>query len=243
MSKKRGLESLNSKALAQKYQSLGNELINSQREHLKTQLQVFQNALISFKSEYASEIIQNEEARTCFAEICMAFGIDPLVVASSVIGEQNNNVERNNQLCIKMIELSAITRPINGGIISIQDLLRLINADTWVNHDLQITFTEKDILSSLDSLRIMGDELQLVTFGKHKYIKSIPQELNVDEKTILETADLLGYVSVSLLRDNFNWKKLRCKNSIDDLVANGILWVDIREKHEAKYWITSWINN
>lgn len=238
----RGLSSLNSKSLNEKYQTLGDVLLNAQREQLQTQLQVFQNALISFKSEYSKEIIQNEQARTCFAEVCMAFGIDPLVVASSINDADNsgkNKSERNNQLCIKMIELCSITRPINGGIVSINELLKLINSDTWVSHDLQITFNENDIIESLNHLKIIGDELNLISIGKKKYIKTIPQELNSDELRVLETVDLLGYVSVSLLRDNFNWKKLRCQNIIDDLVTNGILWVDIRKNHETKYWIPS----
>lgn len=242
MSGNKGIASLNSKALSQKYQKLGSTLTQSQKDHLQTQLQVFQAALISFKSEYAKEIIQNPDVRTSFAEICIAFGIDPLVVASSITGEQNNNVERTNQLCLKMIELCSLTRPINGGIISLEELLRLINSDTWVNNDLHLNFTHDDIVGALNHLKILGNELQLVRIGKHDYIKSIPQELNVDQNIILETADILGYVTTSLLRDNFGWKKVRCKSAIDELVTNGILWVDTQgEDKEIKYWIASWI--
>lgn len=239
----RGIASLRSKDLSEKYQSLGSTVSQSQRDHLLTQLQVFQAALISFKSEYASEIVQNEEVRTNFAEICIAFGIDPLVVASSITGEQNNNVERSNQLCLKMIELCTLTRPINGGIISVKDLLGMINSDTWVNNDLHLQFQQSDIVEALDHLKILGSELQLVKIGKKEYIKSIPQEINIDQSRILETADILGYVSVSVLRDNFGWKRVRCHSAIDELVSTGILWVDIQDgKHEVKYWTTTWIN-
>lgn len=237
-----GLASLNSKALSEKFQHLGSALTQAQQDQLLTQLQVFQAALLSFKSEHSTEIVQNEQLRKVFADICVSFGIDPLVVASSISGEQNNKVERSNQLCLKMIELCNLTRPVNGGLILLKDLAQLINSDTWVSTDLHLKFTEEDVLDSLKHLNVMGDELQLVNIGNRKYIKSIPQDLDVDQSAILETADILGYVNVSILRDNFGWKKSRCQHAIDDLISNGILWVDIQKNHQPKYWITSWIN-
>lgn len=239
----RGISSLNSKDLNEKYQNLSSAVLKSQKDHLLTQLQVFQAALISFKTEYASEIIQNEEVRTNFAEICIAFGIDPLVVSSSITGEQNNNIERLNQLCVKMIDLCAQTRRINGGIISVSDLIDLINSDTWVNNDLHLNFTEKDIFQALDHLKVLSDELQLIKIGKRHYIKSVPQEINLDQKMIIEASDIMGYVTVSMLRDNFKWSKIRCQTAINELISNGILWVDQGGSgHRTKYWTTTWIN-
>lgn len=243
MSGERGLSSLNSKDLTEKYQNLGSVVLQSQEEHLLTQLQVFQAALISFKSQYASEIIQNEEVRNNFAEICVAFGIDPLVVASSVIGEENNSTERLNQLCLKVIDSCSKTRTINGGIISVEDLLDLINSDTWVNQDLHLNFKQEDIFEALEHLKILGNELQVIKIGKKEYIKSIPQEINLDQKMALEAADILGYVTITILKDNFNWKRIRCQSVIDELVSNGILWVDKpSQEHGTKYWTTTWIN-
>lgn len=230
------------KELTEKFQSLGNSVISQQKDELETQLHVFQAALIAFKDEHASQIVQNEEIRTQFSEICIAFGIDPLVVASTVSSDANNNVERRNQLCLKIMEICDSTRHVNGGLISLKDLLESINADTWVNHDLHLKFTDEDAIDALEHLQLLGNELELLKLGKHQYIKSTPQQLNTDQSAILNTADVLGYVSISILRDNFGWKKVRCNVAIDELVANGILWLDVRENHETKYWITSWIN-
>ncbi|KAG0681316.1 hypothetical protein C6P40_004805 [Pichia californica] len=242
MSSGRGISSLTSKDLSEKYQKLGSSVLQSQKEHLLTQLQVFQAALIQFKNEYSSEIVQNQEVRTNFSEICIAFGIDPLVVASSIIGEKNSSTERTNQLCLKIIEICTQTRSINGGIISMQDLLDLINSDTWVNQDLHLAFQIKDITTALNHLKILGDELQIVTLGKKDYIKSIPQEISSDQQKILETSDIMGYVTITILKDNFKWKRIRCQSAIDELVSNGILWLDKQNGHAIKYWTTTWIN-
>ena len=242
MSNQRGLQSLSTRELAEKFQNLGLSISNSQQEQLQTQLQVFQAALISFKEDYKDEIRHNENIRSVFSEICIAFGIDPLVVASTLGDDEKSKYERRNQLCLKIIEWCMRTRPLNGGIIALDDLVRLINSDTWVNTDLHLVFTESDIMDAINHLSVLGKELEHVKIGKREYIKSISQELNPDQRAILDTADVLGYVSVSLLHDNFGWKRIRCRTSIDELVTNGILWVDIREKHETKYWITSWVN-
>ena len=242
MSNQRGLQSLSTRELAEKFQNLGLSISNSQQEQLQTQLQVFQAALISFKEDYKDEIRHNENIRSVFSEICIAFGIDPLVVASTLGDDEKSKYERRNQLCLKIIEWCMRTRPLNGGIIALDDLVRLINSDTWVNTDLHLVFTESDIMDAINHLSVLGKELEHVKIGKREYIKSISQELNPDQRAILDTADVLGYVSVSLLHDNFGWKRVRCRTSIDELVTNGILWVDIREKHETKYWITSWVN-
>ena len=230
------------KELTEKFQNLGSSVISKQREELETQLHVFQAALLAFKNEHVSEIVQNEEVRTQFSEICIAFGIDLLVVASSLSSNTDNNSERRSQLCLKIIEICDSTRHVNGGLILLKDLLDLINTDTWVNQDLNLKFTTDDISDALNHLQVLGNELELIKIGKHQYVKNIPQDLNTDQSSILNTADVLGYVSISILRDNFGWKKVRCTVAIDELVSNGILWLDIREGHETKYWITSWIN-
>ncbi|TID30242.1 hypothetical protein CANINC_001122 [Pichia inconspicua] len=242
MSTGRGLSSLNNDQMNKKFQELGSKIVEDQRNNLETQLQVFQAALISFKNEHADEILHNEAIGETFAKICISFGIDPLVVATTLSDDINNNSERLNQLSIKIIELCTASRPMTGGILSINDLLEMINQDTWVSSDLQFKFKESDILEALNHLKVLGDELQLIQIGKKKYIKNIPQDLNIDQNTIIETAEIVGYVSVGLLRDNFGWKRIRAKDCIDEMVSNGILWVDRHTGEETRYWISSWIN-
>ena len=66
-------------------------------------------------------------------------------------------------------------------------------------------------------------------------IRSIPKELNTDQSTVLEALQVLGYVSVSMLRDNLGWEAARAQTVIDDLMADSLVWVD-EQGVEREYW-------
>jgi ESCRT-II complex subunit VPS22 len=75
----------------------------------------------------------------------------------------------------------------------------------------------------------------MLTVGHKLYIRSVPKELNIDQSAVLEAAQLLGYVSVSMLMLNLRWPRARAKTAIDDLVAESMLWVDM-QCDEWEYW-------
>jgi ESCRT-II complex subunit VPS22 len=71
-------------------------------------------------------------------------------------------------------------------------------------------------------------------------IRSVPKELNIDQSTVLEVIQVLGYVSVSMLRDNLTWERGRAAAVIEDLVADSLVWVDMQAE-EPEYWSPSFI--
>jgi ESCRT-II complex subunit VPS22 len=75
-----------------------------------------------------------------------------------------------------------------------------------------------------------------LTVGRKLYIRSVPKELNTDQSAVLEAAQVLGYVSVSMLMLNLQWPRARAKTAIDDLVSESMLWVDMQSGAEYEYW-------
>ena len=71
--------------------------------------------------------------------------------------------------------------------------------------------------------------------GSKQYIRSVPKELNTDQATVLEAIQVLGYVSLSMLQLNLHWERPRAQTVIDDLVADGLVWVDAQGR-ENEYW-------
>lgn len=52
---------------------------------------------------------------------------------------------------------------------------------------------------------------------------------------MLEAVQVLGYVSISMLMANLRWTLARSQTAIEDLMAEGMLWVD-KQVAEWEYW-------
>jgi ESCRT-II complex subunit VPS22 len=98
-----------------------------------------------------------------------------------------------------------------------------------------LTTASDDILRAVTTLKPLGSSYSTVKVGHKLYIRSIPKELNIDQSAVLETAQLLGYVSISMLMLNLRWPRARAQTAIDDLVSESMLWVD-KQCDEWEYW-------
>lgn len=92
-----------------------------------------------------------------------------------------------------------------------------------------------DILRAVTTLKPLGSSYSTLTVGRKLYIRSVPKELNIDQSAVLEAAQLLGYVTVSMLMLNLKWPRARAKTAVDDLVSESMLWVD-KQCGEWEYW-------
>ena len=92
-----------------------------------------------------------------------------------------------------------------------------------------------DILRAVGTLKPLGSAYSVIKVGSKPYIRSVPKELNTDQSAVLEAAQVLGYVSVSMLMVNLSWARARAKTALEDLVGEGMLWVD-KQSDEWEYW-------
>lgn len=92
-----------------------------------------------------------------------------------------------------------------------------------------------DILRAVGTLKPLGSAYSVIKVGSKQYIRSVPKELNTDQSAVLEAAQVLGYVSVSMLMDNLRWTRARAQTALEDLVGEGMLWVD-KQGIEWEYW-------
>ena len=64
----------------------------------------------------------------------------------------------------------------------------------------------------------------------------MPKELSTDQSAVMEAAQILGYVSVSMLMLNLRWTRARAQTALEDLLGGGMLWVDRQARPEWEYW-------
>lgn len=229
------------------FQSLSENFQQSNIEQLNTQLEVFQNALTYFATEHADEIRTNPKFRSEFARMCTAIGIDPLASSSSnkksgslfanVLGKDINDFYF--ELAVRIIEICRLTRDANGGLIGVNEVITRLKSSKTLLKPADVTID--DVERAVESCKDLGSGLALVTYGGEKMIRSLPNELNNNQATVLEACQAMGYVSVSILRDNFNWNRVRSETTLDDMVSAGLLWVD-DQGIEREYWTPQWID-
>lgn len=232
---------------AKQYSALSSTLLEEQTNELANQLEVFRSSLAYFAVEHAAEIRTNPTFRTEFARMCATIGVDPLASSNanskkggsfwaSILGKDVNDFYF--ELAVKVIEISRVTRDENGGLIAVNAVKsRLARSSP------PLDVTVDDLERAVKSLNVLGKGFELVDIAGTKYIRSVPSEMSSDQSAVLGACEVLGYVSISMLRDNLNWEPARSQTILNDMVASGTLWIDSQNQVETAYWAPSWIES
>ena len=231
--------------LAQSYSSHGATIKSANSSSLATQLEVFQSLLHNFALEHAATIKSNSTFRAEFARMCNAIGVDPLAGSNikgkgdggakslwaKVLGHDVNDFYFG--VAVRVVELCQSTRAENGGLLGVKECCESVAKGRAIGGGLQVS--EDDIQRAVKSLGPLGSGFSVIDIAGKGFIRSVPKELNTDQSTVLEVLQLLGSVTVSLLRVNLNWEKERAVTVIEDLLADSLVWVDLLCA-EPEYW-------
>lgn len=229
------------------FASHGSSLRANNAQALETQLSVFRSLLQQFAQTHAKDIRSDPAFRAQFARMCTAIGVDPLASSSSqaagsssgqssvwaqLLGKSVNDFYF--ELAVRVVEVCGATRGENGGLIGLKEVRDRVarSRDIAVSGDI----TEDDVRRAVETLKPLAGSYSIVTVGRKEYVRSVPRELSNDQASVVEAVQVLGYVSVGMLRDNLAWERARCRTVIDDLVAEGLLWVDKQTGGEWEYW-------
>lgn len=155
------------------------------------------------------------------------------------------------EVAVRVVELCRETRSENGGLIGVEECRRRVGLGKAIGSGLEVTeynpcllnhcgfranyASSDDILRAVRSLEPLASGFSILRVGRKLYIRSIPKELNTDQATVLEAIQVLGYVSVSMLQVNLGWERARARTVVDDLLADGLVWLDAQGE-ENEYW-------
>lgn len=90
-------------------------------------------------------------------------------------------------------------------------------------------------------IQVLDGGFKVFSIRGKKFLRSVPNEITGDQTKILEVCSIMGYASISLLRANFQWDAVRGRSVLEDMAANGMLWIDNQAGNEILYWDPSWI--
>ncbi|KAK3356896.1 EAP30/Vps36 family-domain-containing protein [Lasiosphaeria hispida] len=231
-----------SRLTSAQYASHGSSLRSTNAQVLETQLAVFRSLLQQFAATHAKDIRSNPTFRAQFARMCAAIGVDPLAASSGSTRDGGGSIwaqllgrsvnDFYFELAVKVVEVCGETRGENGGLIEVRKVRERIMKGRMEGAS---EVTEDDILRAVGTLKPLGSAYSVIKVGSKPYIRSVPKELNTDQSAVLEAVQVLGYVSVSMLMVNLRWTRARAQTALEDLVGEGMLWVD-KQSEEWEYW-------
>ncbi|SCU98083.1 LAMI_0F12926g1_1 [Lachancea mirantina] len=216
-----------------RYESVTSQLFKKQNEEITSQLSVFQERLIAFAKEHNNDLKQNPDLKIKFLRMCSRIGIDPI----TLFDRQRHLFDVNDfyyEICLKVIEICRITKDLNGGIISFEELLEGFPTAKIAMEDLE---------KSVDMLQTLNGGFDIILIKGKKCLRSVPTELTSDQTKILEVCSVLGYASASLLRVNLGWTQYRSNAILEEMVAIGLLWIDEQAVGETLFWDPAWIHH
>ncbi|PHH77014.1 hypothetical protein CDD80_1001 [Ophiocordyceps camponoti-rufipedis] len=232
-----------SRLTSQHYATHGSTLRASNASALASQLTVFRALLSQFAQTHAKDIRSDPAFRAQFARMCTAIGVDPLAgggggagmgggsgesIWAQLLGKTVNDFYFG--LAVRVVDVCGRSRGENGGLIGVRELSARLSGEAGP------VISEDDVRRAVETLRPLGGGYGIVRVGRTEYVRSVPRELSSDQAAVVEAVHVLGYVSVGMLRDNLGWETARCRTVIDDLVAQGMLWVDKQTAGEWEFW-------
>jgi len=236
-----------SRLTSAQFASHGTSLRTANAQALEAQLSVFRSLLQQFATTHAKDIRSNPSFRAQFARMCAAIGVDPLSASSSSSGSSSGSLwsqllgrtvnDFYFELAVKVVEVCSETRGENGGLIGLREVGEKISR---ARGEGSSEITEDDVLRAVETLKPLGSSYSVIHVGSKPYIRSIPRELNTDQSSVLEAAQLLGYVTVEMLAVNLEWPRARAQTAVEDLMSEGMLWVD-KQTRPWEYWSPSFM--
>jgi len=193
--------------------------------------------LEEFARKHRVQINSDPEFRMQFHSMCLDVGVDPLASSKGFWADVLGVGDYYFELGVKIIQISVKTRTANGGMIALEDLLKLLKASSAqattrstassMASGSQQQISAEDVKRAVEKLAVLGGGFRLVNIAGKLFIISIPVELNMDHEELIQEAQRndLGVCEKTFV-DCFGWTHERFNFAITPLLREGIVWVD-----------------
>nr|ADO27879.1 vacuolar-sorting protein snf8 [Ictalurus furcatus] len=230
-----GAGAIAKKKLAEaKYKERGTVLAEDQIAQMSKQLETFKTHLEEFASKHKQEIRKSSRFRVQFQEMCATIGVDPLASGKGFWSEMLGVGDFYYELGVQIIEVCLALKHRNGGLITLDELhQRVLKGRGKFAQDV----SQDDLVRAIKKLKAMGNGFGMIPVGGSYLVQSVPAELNMDHTVVLQLAEKKGYVTVSEIKDNLKWEKERACHVLDDLLKEGLAWLDTQAAGEPQYWL------
>lgn len=234
-----GLASVDrSKVAKQRYAAKGTELADAEISQMVKQLESFKTFLEAFAAKHQSDIKKNPEFRQHFQKLCAQIGVDPLASSKGFWSEILGVGDFYYELGVQITEVCLATKANNGGLIALNDLLRLVlKGRGRTRQDV----SEDDVIRAIKKLAILGSGFKVLPLQGRQLVQSVPSELNKDHTEVLQLAENTGFTTASVIQSKLGWNKERIDQILDHLIQEGMVWIDKQDSSEILYWVPGYL--
>eukprot|EP01090_Pellita_catalonica_P021305 TRINITY_DN793_c0_g1_i2.p1 TRINITY_DN793_c0_g1~~TRINITY_DN793_c0_g1_i2.p1 ORF type:complete len:249 (-),score=32.85 TRINITY_DN793_c0_g1_i2:4-750(-) len=229
----KGLSQKNSQR--QSFQRVGSNLQDMQMKQIQEQLDVFKKNLEDFAQKYKKSINKNPEFRAQFQVMCTSIGVDPLASNKGFWAELLGVGDFYYHLSVQIVEICIRTRPRNGGLLEMNELLVLLNK--LRGSDSQKICTD-DIERAIKKIKILGDGFNVIKVGNKKLVQSVPCELSSDNTALMALAQDKFFITEAEALHTLGWSAERFHTAINILLQEGMAWID-DQASSRQFWFPS----
>lgn len=174
--------------------------------------------------KYKEQLKKDPEFRQYFNELCSKIGVDPLVSSKGFWGQLLGVGDFYYELGVQIVEICIQTRPINGGLMDIDDALVALRKKRGLNGK---ALNKDDIERAVSQLHVLGSGFQIIRLGKRKMLQSVPYQLSNDHTAVLELAQGNNFVTLEDILSRLHWTEDRANLVLSELLEEGMAWIDI----------------
>lgn len=201
---------------------------------VKEQLETFKKNLEEFAVKHKDQLNKDPEFRQYFNELCSKIGVDPLVSSKGFWGQLLGVGDFYYELGVQIVEVCMQSRPINGGLMEIEDVLVAVRKKRGKNGK---QVSKDDIERAVKQLSALGSGFQIIRLGALKMLQSVPYQLSQDHASVMELAQGKYYVTKQQVAQELSWTLPRVDLAITQLVEEGMVWIDIDpSSDQTLYW-------
>lgn len=218
-----------------RFKDRGTELAEEQLQQMSRQMEAFRTNLQGFAANHKNDIRRNPQFRRQFQEMCATAGVDPLASSKGFWADMLGVGDFYYELGVQIIEVCLATSHRNGGLMSLEELRERVTKSRNSAHK-QEEITQDDLLRAIEKLKVLGKGFRLISVGARYLVQSVPTELSLDHTTIIKQAGSTGYASVGSLTGDLGWDNDRAQKALEDLLKEGLVWLDTQAPNEYRYW-------
>ncbi len=225
-------------AREKKFEAVGQQMSASTLAHVQEQLALFRTNLEGFARKYKESIRKDPVFRREFQVMCAKVGVDPLASSKGFWAELLGVGDFYTELGIQIIDACVSTRALNGGLIEVPELIRLVKQMRGSN---ALDISEDDCERAVKQLRPLGSGFNVVQAGARRMVVSVPVELNRDHGTLLHAAQATGgYITVKHMGGgDHRWPKERTERALRIMLQQGMCWEDRSPGADVRFWFPS----